>query len=248
VILKALEIDGMLAEAHMEMAMITWRYEWNWASAEKEFRHAIELNPGYSAARQRYGWYLFALARHDESLAQLKRALKDDPLSVYCHSNVGCALYYARRYDDAVQHLTETLEMDANYLPARVFLGWVYEQKRMFDEAISEFEKAITLSSGAPVHLACLAHAYAVCGKKVEARSLVEDLSKQSQEKYVPSYWLGPVCAALGDTGEAFRWLERAYEERDGWLVYLKVDPRLDGLHSDARFETLLRRISLPPT
>jgi tetratricopeptide (TPR) repeat protein len=228
--------------------MIAWRYEWNWGGAEKEFRLAIDLNPSYAAARQRYGWYLFAVARHGDSLAQLKQALKNDPLSVFIHSSVGFALYYARRYDEAIQHLAETLEMDANYLPARVFLGWIYEQKGMFAEAITEFEKAIALSSGAPLHLACLAHAYAVSGKTTEARNLVEELSKQSQQKYVPSYWMGPVCAALGDTGEAFRWLERAYEERDGWIVYLKVDPRLDGLHSDARFETLLRRISLPPT
>ena len=242
---KALETDTMLAEAHMELAMIAWRYEWNWGNAEKAFRRAIELNLGYAAARQRYGWYLFALARHDESLDQLKRALKDDPLSVWIHSNIGCALYYARRYDDAIRHLAETLEMDANYLPARVFLGFVYEQKRMFDEAISDFEKAIALSSRAPLHLASLAHAHAVSGRTQEARSLVEELSEQSQQKYVPSYWMAPVCAALGDKEEAFRWLERAYEERDGWIVYLKVDPRLDALRSDVRFASLLRRIGL---
>lgn len=243
---KAMEIDGMLAEAHMELAMIAWRYEWNWKSAEKEFRLAIELNPGYAGARQRYGWYLFALARHDESLDQLERALKNDPLSVWIHSNIGCALYYARRYDDAIGHLAETLEMDANHLPARVFLGFVYEQKRMFDEAISEFENAIALSSGAPLHLASRAHAYAASGRTQDARSLAEELNKQSQRKYVPSYWMAPVCAALGDKEEAFRWLERAYEERDGWIVYLKVDPRLDALRSDARFASLLRRIGLP--
>lgn len=247
-VLKALEIDGMLAEAHMELGMIRWRYEWDWGNAEKEFQCAIELNPSYAAARQRYGWYLFALARHDESLAQLKRALKDDPLSVFIHSSVGCALYYARRYDYAIQHLTETLEMDASYLPTRVFLGWIYEQKGMFAEAIAQFKKAIALSSSAPAHLACLARAYAASGKTVEARTLVDELSRRSEEKYVPSYWLAPVCTALGDKDEAFRWLERAYEERDGWLVYLNIDPRLDALHSDVRFASLLRRIGLPPS
>jgi serine/threonine-protein kinase len=225
--------------------MLAWRFDWDWRTATIEFERALELNPGLAGARQRYGWYLFALGRHDDSLAQLTRALRDDPLSVYIHSSVGFALYYARRYDDAREHLAETLDMDSNYLPTLVVLGWVCEQKAMFAEAISIFQKAIAGSSGSPAHLGCLAHTYALAGETAEARRLLTDLIARSNREYVAPCWIAPAYAALGDAEQAFHWLERAYEERDGWLVYTKVDPRLEVLHLDSRFGALLRRIGL---
>lgn len=125
-----------------------------------------------------------------------------------------------------------------------MFSGGFMSRRECLLKRSPNLKKAIALSSSAPAHLACLAHAYAASGKATEARSLVEELSRHSEEKYVPSYWLAPVCTALSDKDEAFRWLERVYEERDGWLVYLNVDPRLDTLHSDVRFASLLRRIT----
>lgn len=246
-IMKALEIDSMVPEAHLEMAMLAWRFHWDWKMAANEFQRALELNPGFAGARQRYGWYLFARGQYDESVVQLTRALKDDPLSLWIHSNVGFALYYARRYDAALEHLTETLETDGNFLPALVALGWVHEQKGMFSEAISTFKKAISISSGLPIHVACLAHTYALAGETVEAQRLLDALAAESRRKYVPEYWVATAFAALGDTEQAFHWLERAYEAHDSWMVYLNVDPRLDALHSDARFGSLLRRIGLQP-
>jgi TolB-like protein len=244
-VVKALALDSLLAEAHVMAALIAWRHDRDWATAELEFQRAIALSPSYSAARQSYGWYLFALARHDESFAQLTRALKDDPLSVYISSNIGLALYCARRYDDAIEQLKEALEMDANFLPAHVFLGWTYEQKCMYGEAISEFERAIALEH-MPKHLAALGHAYAISGKIVQAHGVLEELGKQSEQRYVSAYSVASIHAALGDIDQAFACLERSFEDRDGWMVYLKVDPLFDPLHSDARFSDLLCRMGVP--
>jgi len=242
---KALELDGTLAEAHVASAMIRWRYEWDWAGAEREFRRAIELRPGHASARQRYGWYLFALARHEESLAQLSRALKDDPLSVWIHSTLGLALYYARQYDRAIEHLRETLDMDASFQPARVFLAWALEQKRRFDEAVAEFHKGAPRSEWAPAHRAFLAHTLAVSGRTAEARTMLAELLELAQHRYVPSSCLAPIYAGLGDVDRALVCLAKACDERDGWIVYMNVDPRLDALRDDARFVSLRRRIGL---
>jgi TolB-like protein len=242
--LRALELDPALAEAHVELAMVKWRYEWDWPGAAEEFQRAIDLSPGYATARQRYGWYLYAVGRYDESIAQTTRALKDDPLSVWTQSTLGGALYYARRYDRAIEQLTEALEMDASFLPTRVFLGWTFEQKGMYGEAIREFQEAQRLVAS-PANRAHLAHAFAASGKPAEARSIVSELVELTRHRYVPASCLVPVYTALGDIDEAFAWLARACDERDGWIVYVNVDPRLDGLRSDVRFADVLRRIGL---
>jgi TolB-like protein/Flp pilus assembly protein TadD len=242
--LRALEVDPNLAEAHVELAMVKWRYDWDWPAAAEEFDRAIELSPGLAAARQRYGWYLWALGRHDESIAQTTRALKDDPLSVWTRATLGLAFYYARRYDGAIQQLTDTLEMDANFMAAHVFLAFAFEQKKMFAEAIREFQEALRLVA-APGTRAHLAHAYAASGNAVEARRIVGELVEMMRQRYLQAYCLVPVYAALGDIDEAFAWLARACDERDGWIVYVNVDPRLDGLRSDVRFADVLRRIGL---
>jgi TolB-like protein len=242
--LRALELDPALAEAHFELAMVKWRYEWDWLGAEEEFQRAIELNPGYSPARQRYGWYLFSVGRHDESIAQTARALKDDPLSVWTQSTLGIAFYYARRYEQAIQHLTTALEMDANFMAAHAMLGWTFEQTGMFDEAIRELNEALRLVP-APSTRAHLAHALAASGNPTEARRILGELVELTRHRYVPSYCFVPVYTALGDFDQAFTWLEKACDERDGWIVYVNIDPRLDALRSDARFNRIPRRIGL---
>jgi serine/threonine-protein kinase len=242
--LKALEIDSTLAEAHASLAIVTWRYDWDWLASEKEFKRAIELNPGYPTARQWYGWYLYGLGRHDESIAQINEAQKHDPLSVWISSNVGFALYIARQYDRAIEQLGRTLEMEPNFVLGHFFLGLTYEQKALFAEAVSEFQKAVSLSGGSPVYIAATGHAYAVSGKRVEAQSLLDELNKLAKRRYVPAYEIAAIYTGLGKRDQAFAWLEKAYEERAGWMVYLKVDPRLDSLRSDPRFQALLRRMN----
>lgn len=244
--LRALEIDSTLGEAHLSLALITWRYDWDWVSAEREFKRAIELNPSYPAARRRYASYLYGSGRSDESLVQLTMAQTDDPLSAWISSNIGFALYFARRYDDAIEQLHDTLEMEPHFALGCCFLGLALEQKTMFAEATAEFRKAISLSGGKPVYLAALAHAYALSGRETEARGVLEELEIRSKHRYVPAYETAVIYTGLREPEQAFAWLERAYEERGGWIGYIKVDPRLDSLRSDERFQTLLRRIGLP--
>jgi TolB-like protein/Tfp pilus assembly protein PilF len=244
--LRALEIDSTLGEAHLALALITWRYDWDWVTAELEFKRAIELNPRDSAARRRYASYLYGSGRIDESLVQLTMAQTDDPLSAWISSNIGFALYFARRYDEAVEQLRDTLEMEPHFALGHCFLGLALEQKAMFAEATAEFHKGISLSGSKPVYLAALAHAYALSGREAETRGVLEELEIKAKHRYVPAYEIGVVYAGLREPEQAFAWLERAYEERGGWIGYLKVDPRLDSLRSDARFRTLLRRIGLP--
>ncbi len=244
--LRALEIDSTLGEAHLSLALITWRYDWDWASAEPQFKRAIELNPRDAVARRRYASYLYGSGRIDESLVQLMIAQTDDPLSAWISSNIGFALYFARRYDDAIKQLHHTLEIEPHFALGHCFLGMALEQKTMFAEAAAEFHQGISLSGGKPVYLAALAHAYALSGRETEARDVLKELEMHSKHTYFPAYEIAVIYTGLREPEQAFAWLERAYEERGGWIGYFKVDPRLDSLRSDARFRTLLRRIGLP--
>jgi eukaryotic-like serine/threonine-protein kinase len=245
--LKALEFDERLAEAHTSLAIATWRYDWNWLDADREFKRAIELNPNYATAHQWYAWYLYGLGRREQSIAEIKRALELDPQSVWISSNVGFSLYFARQYDPAIKQLSDTLEMDPNFVLTHFFLGLAYEQEGLYAKAIAEFQKAVSLSGGSPVYIAALAHGYSVSGRRREAQKALDELKQLAERRYVPAYEVAAIYVGLGDESQAFAQLEKAYQEHSGWLVYLKVDPRLDSLHSDPRFQDLLRRIGLSP-
>ena len=243
--MKALEIDDSLAEAHTSIAFVRLYYDWDWPGAERGFQRAIELNPNYAPAHQWYSHLLMAKGKTSESIAEARRAAELDPLSLPANMNLGWQYYWARNYDLAVEHLRKTLEMDRNFEQGHWALGWVYEAKGMFEEAAAEFTEATALSGGTPVPLAALGHAYAVSGKKAEAIRLREQLEEQSKLRYVSPYWMATLCAGLGEHSQAFSWLERAYEERSGGLIWLAVDPRMDGLRSDFRFSALKQRVGL---
>ena len=248
--LKALAMDDTLAEAHTALAFVKTNYDWDFSTAEREFKRAIELNPGYPRAHSLYAAYLGGHGRFDEALAEIKRALELDPLSLYDNTNLGWYLHKARRYDEAISQFQMTLEMDPNLLQAHLWVGQVYESKEMYGEAIAEFQKAIGLDGGSPPSLAALAHAYAVSGKRGQALSLLSRLKELelSKQEYVSAYDLAVIHTGLGDKDQAFKSLERAYEQRDGWMAFwLKTDPRLDPLRADQRFASLLRRVGLPP-
>jgi TolB-like protein/Tfp pilus assembly protein PilF len=249
---KALAIDNELAEAHTSLAKIKLSYEWDWSGAEAEFQQAIKLNPGYATAHQWYGVYLSEMGRHDESIRERTAAQVLDPLSLSISTGLGRALFWARRYDQSMQMLQAALPRDPNYGDTYWSLGLVYEQKRMYPEAIAAFQKAVQLSKtseyveGRPDMQGALAHAYAAGGKSKEAREILEQLKTASgSEHYVSAYGVALIYVALNDAGEAFHWLEQAYQERDENLIHLKVDPRLDPLRPDARFQALLKRVNL---
>jgi serine/threonine-protein kinase len=244
--LKALEIDNNLAEAHSSLGTVKFFYERNWSAAETEFRRAIEINPGYSDARQIYSYFLAAMGRFDESLAEMKRAQELDPLSLEKLAGIGEILYLQRRYDEAVGQYRKTLEMDANSGFAHWAIGNVYVQKAMYNEAAAEYQKAIALSGDSPDEPAMLGFAYALSGKNQEARQVIESLKQRSKQSYISPVTVAVIYGGLGENDEAFEWLEKAYREQDSLLVLLKVEPMFDSLRSDPRFTELLRRVGLP--
>ena len=244
---RALELDETLAEAHASLARVLAAYDWDWAGAEQEYKRAIELNPRYAIARQWYGGYFEARGRHAEAIAERRLAQELDPLSLIINFELGLAFYYARDYDQAIGQFHKTLELDQNFRPARMFLPAAYEQKGMYREAIAEFRKAIPLMGGEhSLAKAGLGHVFAVSGKKSEARTIINELKRLSGQEYVPSTSIALVYAGLGDNDQAFAWLDKGHEERSFQLQWIKIEPRLDGLRSDPRFQDLMRRVGLP--
>ncbi len=244
---KALEIDDALAEAHNSLAYLKLDYDWDWLGAERGFKRAMTLNPAYATAHHWYAEHLTAMGLFDEAEAEMKRAQELDPLSLIINAFGGWIFYMARRYDQAVEQCQKTLEMDPNFAVARLWLGQAYEQKAMYAEAIAEFQKSIAISGRSTFLVAALGHAYAASGNRGEAMKILEELRQLSKQRYVAPYFMAVIHKSLGENDQAFEWLEKAYEERSSWLVFLKVEPRLDSLRADPRFQNLLRCVGLPP-
>lgn len=240
---KALSIDGTLAEARTSLAFIKHRWDWAGGDAEAEFQLAIKSKPTYAPAHQWYSSYLVAMGRFDEAIYEARRAEQLEPLSFISNSHLGWILYLAGRYDEAIEHCKRLLEVDPNFFPARRYLGLAYEQKGMNAQAIAQFEQGVKLS-GSPLMISLLGHAYAVSGRKPEARRILAELDQQKR-RYVSPYTIATIYAGLGEKDQAFKWLEKAFDDRDIWLMNLKVDPVLNNLRLDKRFTDLLKRMGL---
>jgi tetratricopeptide (TPR) repeat protein len=244
--LKALELDDTLAEAQTSLATVRFNYDWDWAGAAGGFRRSIELNPSYATAYQRYSLYLMAMGRTEESLAQMSRARELDPLSISMNFSLGWRLYMARQYDKAIEQLHNTLDMDPNFALPRMVLGQAYEQKGAYQQAIAELQKAASISHDSPQMLGALGYAYSVAGQKSEAEKVLGQLMDQSKKQYVSPFYVAIVYAGLRENERALDWLEKAYQDRSNGVVFIKVDPQLDGLRTIPRFQALLRRLALP--
>jgi TolB-like protein/Flp pilus assembly protein TadD len=240
---KALELDSALGEAHNSLAFCLDGFDWDFPSAGKEFRRAIELNPGYATAHHWYAWHLSLLGRYDEAIVEMKKAENLDPLSLIINADLAELLLLAHSYDESVRQSQKTIEMDPNFALAHNQLGQAYLQKQMRDEAIAELQKAVQLSAGSPTCLANLARAYAASGKMDDAAKLLSDLKKRSNPGYSHASEIAVIYAALGDRNQAMTWLETGYEERFNPGVLLR--PGFDPLRSDPRFQELVRRIGL---
>lgn len=208
--LKALEIDGTLAEAYAALVLVRLRHDWDWAAAGKEIQRAIELNPNYAIIHERHAAYLRVMGRQDESIAAIKRAQELDPLSLNINTVVGGHFYFARRYDQAVAQCKKTLEMDPNFAQAHFFLGLAYEQRSRYAEAISALKKAIVLSPNDPRYVSALGHVYAVSGQKSEALKILDELQLLSRRRYISPHELAITYAGLGEKEKAFAWLDKA--------------------------------------
>jgi len=241
---QALQLDDSLSNAHETLASV-YMAEWNFAGAEKQFRRALELNPNDEGAHQGYGGLLSYLGRFDEALPEVKKAVELDPLYITHGVVLGNVFYYHGDYDAALKEYNKVLDMDPNYWLAHGSLALTYGQKKMYPQAFTELQKVMATFPHSNV-TAVLGQLKALSGAKNEARSIARELLQRSKKEYVSDYWVATIYAALGDNDQAFKLLESAYTERSQWLVQLKVDPRFANLHSDPRFQDLLRRIGLP--
>jgi len=241
---KALELDGTLAEAHASSARILSGYDFDSQRAIAEFERALQLNPNYATAHH---WFaagpLLALARFDQSIAEAKRSIELDPLSLINNADFGNDYYFTKRYDEAIAQLRKTIEMEPHFYLAHYYLGQALQLKGQLSEAIVEYRKAVQLDED-PFALALLGQAHARAGQRDEANKILTQLNQEAKARYVSAYGVGLVFLGLGDKNRAIEELERAYRENDGGNVYnIKIDPMLDDLRGTPRFEELAEKI-----
>jgi tetratricopeptide (TPR) repeat protein len=225
--------------------MINLLYDWDWASAEREFRRAIELDPNNANAHHWYSHYLLPMGRNEESLAESKRALEIAPLDLILNVHLGWHYIYTRQYKLATEQLNKALEMDQDFVQARRYLGLTYEQTGQPEEALVEFQKALALVKQNTAIEAEVGHALALANRRAEAQRVVDRLLALSKERFVSSYDVASIYAGLGDREKALGWLQKALEERSDLLVYLEVDPRFDSLHEDEKFKKIGQAVGL---
>lgn len=243
---KALEIDDSLGEAHLALARVIQLYDWDWPAVEKEYRRALELSPNDAMAHNSYGEYLQEMERNEGAFAEMRQAMALDPLSSAGASELGYIFYTARQYDQAIRAFQKALELDPDYVEAHVGLGWVYGEKKMYREAIAELEKAANLGNRHDLIVASLGKVLGDSGRKQEARKPLEELEERSKHRYISPCLIALVQIGLGEKDRAIASLEQGYSARDQWMLYLKVDPHMDDLRSDPRFQDLLRRMNFP--
>ena len=242
----ALRLDEGLADAHAALADAIFLHEWNWGAAEREYRRALELNPGDADAHMAYGFYLGAMGRHDDAIKESTRAVELDPLSPTLIAGLGGVLHVARRHEEAGVQFRRALAMDPNFGYGHWGLGRALLEQRRYGPAAEAFRRSIPLSGDSPDETAELARTYALAGKRSEALALIARLTRLSTRRYVAPTTFAVLHAALGDKDQAFSWLARAREQRDFLLVLAAVEPMFDPLRDDARFTALLASMKLP--
>ena len=244
--LKALELDGTLAEAHTTLASVS-ADQWDWREAEKSFKRAVELNPGYATLHDWYAGYLTKVGRVDEALTEIKRAYELDPLSLNINAGLASILYFARRYDQAIEQFRKVLEMEPNFIQGHTHLALCLLQERRYEEGIAELTRAKALSRGHSSVMGLLGYAYAASGRKDEARKILEELPERSNQRPASHFDRAVIYLGLGEKDKTFELLRRACDERFFLVTFLKVSPLFDPLRSDPRFADLLRCVGLAP-
>jgi TolB-like protein/Flp pilus assembly protein TadD len=242
--LKAVELDSALGEAHNSLAFVLDGFDWDLDAGGKEFRRAIELNPGYATAHHWYAWHLGLLGRYDEAIAEMRKAESLDPLSLIINADLAELLVLARSYDESMRQSRKTIEMDPNFAVAHNQLGQAYLQQHMYGQAVAELQKAVQLSAGSPTCVANLARAYALSGRRSEALKLLNGLKTSSTPGFSHASEIAAIYVSLGDKDEALNWLEKGYAERFNPGVLIR--PGFDPLRSDPRFQNLVHRVGLP--
>ncbi|MCK4815110.1 hypothetical protein KA005_05010, partial [bacterium] len=242
--LKALELDPTLAEAYVSLGLISTFYDWDRKAAKRNFRKAIELNPNSAAAHQWIEFYLtFMEGKFDEGIKELEQAQALDPLNLLIKIRLGYMRIYKRDFDRALDYFKILADSEPNNPMTHHCLMEAYAQKKMYDEAIAEGEKMLELGARAVANIGVMGFYYALAGKKDKAKSILEELEEQSNKGYVSSMWVGTVYHGLGETDKAFEWFEKAYDERDGNLIYITIAPPFDSIRPDPRFKQLMKKM-----
>ncbi|MGB7295314.1 MAG: protein kinase [Candidatus Aminicenantales bacterium] len=242
---KALEINETLAEAHTSLGYVYERHDWNWKAAETEFKRALELNPNYATGHFWYGELLAYFGRFEESIREMKRALELDPVSLVISTNLGWVYLMAGQLDQALAQLHKALEMDPHFAAARLTLGFVHLNLENFPEAINEMKGARELSGDTVLAVSSLGYVYAEAKMLEEAGGILEELKARALRQYVSPYRLAVIYTAMNDSDKAFELAEKAYEEKDEYLVFMKIEPNWVPFHSDPRYQALLKKLGL---
>jgi serine/threonine protein kinase/Flp pilus assembly protein TadD len=243
--LRALELDDTLADGHATLGMTLMWGEWNWGEAENHFKRAIELDPSNTNGHLLYAHLLSNMGRHAEALNEVKRARELDPLFAFAGALEGQFLNHAGRHDEALDRLQKTLELAPNFWMPHIFASSVYTEKGMYSEAVAEARKAKELSPAQTVSEAFGGYALAKLGKSDEARAVLNELLKLSETRFVPAHHLALIYNGLGEPDKTFEWLEKAYQQRDPKMAFLKVEPKWNNLRSDPRFIEIIKRMNL---
>lgn len=241
---QSVRLDDTLADGHNSLAYVKLLYDWDWRGSEAEFKHALELNPGYASGHHWYAHFLLASGRFDEALAESHRALNLDQLSPILNVHLGWHYIYTRQYDLALGALHKALELEPNYSLANWYLGWTLEQQGKYREALEAMNKAQEHLKSNTALAADIAHVYAMSGDREAALRILDQLNETSRRTYVNPFEIALIYVALGRKNEALDWLDKAYAARSDLLIYLNADPRLDGIRSEPRFVDLARRVS----
>jgi TolB-like protein/Tfp pilus assembly protein PilF len=244
---KALELDQTLAEAHVSLGYSKLVYEWDLVAAESELSQAIKLRPDYATGHQFYAYYLTAVGNLTGAIAERRRALELDPVNPLLTSALGEAFYQNRQFDLTIQQNSKSLEFDPSYAIALVNIGRAYELKGMHPQARDAFQKILAVAPNDPAVLSLIGHEYAVSGETAKAAQIIDQLKQLSTHTYVPAVYTALVYTGLHDLDHAFEWLDKAYNERCEYLVYLPTEPLADPLRADPRFAELLQRLGLKP-
>jgi len=243
----ALQLDPDLAEAHTPLAAVLWLDDWEWSKAKAEFERSLELSPTYPTANHWYAEYATTMGRHEEAMVRIRKSQDLDPLSLIISVAVGWALFHARRYDEAIEQLQRTIDLDPNYPVTYWILGLLLRRTGCYELAVTEGEKGVKLSGGSPLMRAALAQTLGAAGRTQEARQILDDLTELAKHKYVAPYFFAGIHIGLGENERAMEYLQKCYEEHSHWLIYLHLDPSMDELRGNPRFQDLLRRVGLPP-